>query len=395
LFRTAFLSLVGGASLLAVSMQPSIGQSNEIRLGQTFPYSGPLSAWGQIGRAYGAYIDKINAEGGINGRTIKLISLDDGYSPPKTAELTRRLVERDEVRAMVGSLGSAPQIAVQKYLNDHRVPQLFIYSGVSHWNNPKQFPWSIGLTPNYATEGRIYARHLITEKPDAKAAILYQNDDLGREYASAFRDELTRNGRAKVVAEASYDTTDPTIDSQIIALKASGADVLLIAAGSKHTSLAIRKVYDLDWHPLRFVISPSNSIASVLAPAGLDKADGVISASYYKDPNDPQWQNDQGYKDWLAWMKTYNPRGDVADSYNVHGYNGGYLLVELLRRCGHDFSRENIMRQAANLRDLRLPMFLPGIAINTTPDDLRPIKQLMLLKFDGKRWQTSGSVIDG
>jgi branched-chain amino acid transport system substrate-binding protein len=369
--------------------------ATEIKLGQTMPYSGPLSAWGQIGKAYNLYIEKVNADGGVNGRKINLMSLDDAYSPPKAVEQTRRLVEQDEVLAMVGSLGTAQQTAVQKYLNIKKVPQLFVITGASRLTNPKNFPWTMAITPTYETEAKIYARYVLRTKPDAKVAILFQNDDLGREYARGFKEALGDKVKEIVVGEASYDVTDPVIDSQIVSLKATGADVLFIAAGSKYTSQAIRKTFTLDWHPLQFVISPSNSVASVLQIAGAERAKGVISASYYKDPTDPQWADDPAYKEWLVWMKKYNPGGDITDAYNVHGYIGAQLLVELLRRCGNDLSRENLLRTATTLKDLKLGMIIPGIVINTTPEDPRPIKQLKLQRFDGKEYVPFGDVING
>ncbi|MEH2492771.1 ABC transporter substrate-binding protein [Bradyrhizobium sp. AZCC 2230] len=383
-------------ALTAQARSQTVGvTATEIKLGQTMPYSGALSAWGQIGKAYNLYIEKMNADGGVNGRKINLMSLDDGYSPPKAVEQTRRLVEQDEVLAMVGSLGTAQQTAVRKYLNIKKVPQLFVITGSSRITDPKNFPWTIGITPTYETEAKIYARYVLQTKPDAKVAILFQNDDLGREYARGFKEALGDHVKEIVVGEASYDVTDPVVDSQIISLKATGANVLFIAAGSKYTSQAIRRTFDLDWHPLQFVISPSNSVASVLEIAGAEQAKGVISASYYKDPTDPQWGDDPAYKEWLVWMKTYNPGGDITDAYNVHGYIGAQLLVELLRRCGNDLSRANLVRTATTLKDLKLGMMIPGIVINTTPEDPRPIRQLKLQRFDGKKFVPFGDVING
>ena len=383
-----------GFAAQAAEQGPGVTKT-EIKLGQTMPYSGPLSAWGQIGKAYNIYIDSVNQEGGVNGRKINLISLDDGYSPPKAVEQTRRLVEQDNVLAIVSPLGTAPQAAVQKYLNVKKVPQLFVLSGASRWNDPKKFPWSIGLTPSYETEGRIYAKHVLATKPDAKVAILYQNDDLGRSYVQGFKDGLGDRAKSMIVGETSYDVTDPVVDSQVISLKSSNADVFFIAAGSKYTSQALRKAYDIGWHPMRFIISPSSSIASVLDPAGPEKAQGVISASYYKDPTDPQWKDDPNFQKWIAWMKKYNPHGDVTDAYNVHGYNGAQLLVEVLRRCGDNLTRENVMKVATHLDGIKLPMMIPGIVISTTPDDPRPIKQLKLERYDGKRWVPFGDVVGG
>ncbi len=394
--QLSFAAMLAATALAAQAEAQAPGvTATEIKLGQTMPYSGPLSAWGQIGRAFNIYIGSVNAKGGVNGRKINLISLDDGYSPPKTVEQTRRLVEQDGVLAMVSSLGTAPQAAVQKYLNVKKVPQLFVISGASRWTDPKTYPWTIGLTPSYETEGRVYARYVLTTNPAAKVAILYQNDDLGREYLKGFKEGLGDKAKTAIVGEVSYDVTDPVVDSQVISLKSTGADVFFIAAASKYTSQALRKAYDLDWHPLRFIISPSLSIASVLEPAGVEKANGVVSASYYKDPTDPHWANDATFKDWLAWMKEYNPNGDVTDAYNVHGYNGAQLLAEVLHRCGDDLSRENLMRVATHLSKIELPMMIPGIEISTTPEDPRPIKQLKLQRFDGKRWVPFGEAVGG
>jgi branched-chain amino acid transport system substrate-binding protein len=366
---------------------------NEIVLGQTMPYSGAASAWGADGLAELAYFRMLNEQGGVNGRKIRLISLDDAYSPPKTVEQTRKLVEQEQVALIFSPLGTAPNTAIQKYLNDRKVPQLFVATGASKWADPAHFPWTMGWQPNYLSEGRIYARYILEHKPEARIAVLYQNDDYGRDYLAGLKDGLGDRYAKMVAVEASYEVTDPTVDSQIVTLQATGADVFLDIAGPKFLAQAIRRSYDLGWRPLHFLNSVGSAVGAVLQPAGLEKSVGVITARYYKDPTDPQWQVDPGFKDWLAWMKRYNPDGNLADYYNVYGYNLAMTLVQVLKQCGDDLSRENIMRQAANLRGLELPMLLPGIAVNTSPADFRPIKQMRLARFDGTTWQPFGDII--
>jgi branched-chain amino acid transport system substrate-binding protein len=365
----------------------------EIRIGQTMPYSGPASAYGTTGRAQAAYFDKINAEGGINGRKIKLISLDDGYSPPKAVEQVRKLVEQDEVLAVFSSFGTPTNTAIVKYLNTKGVPQLFVASGAAEFGDHKAFPWTMGWRPNYQVEGRIYARYVLKEKPAARIAVLYQHDDVGKDYMKGLRDGLGERAAAMIVAEASYEVTDPSIDSQIVSLKASGADTLFNFSTPKFAAQAIRRVYDIGWTPLQFVGNPASSVGTVLKPAGLERAVGIISANFQKDPTDRHWQNDAGFKDWLAWMKKYYPDGDLTDVYNVYAYGLAQTMVQVLRQCGDDLTRDNVMRQAANLKHLELPMLLPGIRINTSPTDYHPIQQMQLQRFDGKQWVLFGEVI--
>ncbi|HUI18229.1 MAG TPA: ABC transporter substrate-binding protein [Alphaproteobacteria bacterium] len=365
----------------------------EIKIGNTNPYSGPASAYGTIGKAIAAYFAMINDEGGINGRKINFISLDDGYSPPKTVEQTRRLVEEDKVLLDFQPLGTPCNTAIQPYMNEQKVPQLFVATGATKWNNPKQFPWTMGWQPNYQTESRIYAAYILKNIPDAKIAILYQNDDYGKDYVKGMMDGLGDKAAKMVVAQKSYETTDPTVDSQIVALKGSGANVFFNVTTPKFASQAIRKAYDIGWKQTQFLNNVSNSVSAVLQPAGLEKSAGIISSGYYKDPADPKWQQTQAYKDWLAWMKKYLPNGNLGDAFNVYGYTVAQTMVHVLKQAGDDLTRENIMKQAASLKSLELPMLLPGIKISTGPDDFAPLKQMQLMKFDGKAWQLFGEVL--
>ena len=365
----------------------------EIKIGQTVPYSGPASATSANGLAELAYFKMINEKGGVNGRKIVLISLDDGYSPPKTVEQTRKLVEQDQVAFIFGALGTPTNSAVQKYLNDRAVPQLFIASGASKWADPGNFPWTMGWLPSYRIEARIYARYIREQKPNAKIAVLYQNDDYGKDYLAGLREGLGPAYDKMVVAQASYEITDPTVDSQIVALQGSGADVFVDIALPKAAAQSIRKTYDIGWRPLYILNSVGSAVGAALEPAGLDKSVGIITARYYKDPSDPQWRDDPAFRDWLGWMKTYNPNANLVDYYNVLGYSVAMTLVQVLEQCGDDLSRANIMRQAANIRGLSLPMLLPGVVINTSPTDYRPIKQMRLVRFDGRTWQPVSDLI--
>jgi len=366
---------------------------SEIKIGQTMPYSGPASAYGTIGKAEAAYFRMVNEQGGINGRKINFISLDDGYSPPKTVEQTRRLVEEDQVLLIFQSLGTAMNTAIQKYMNAKRVPQLFIATGATKWGDPEHFPWTMGWQPNYQTETHIYAKYLLQNKRDAKIAVLFQNDDYGKDYLKGLHDGLGQQTEKMIVREASYEVTDPTVDSQIVTLQGSGADVLFIFATPKFAAQAIRKTYDIGSKPMTFVNNVSTSVATVLQPAGLEKSTGLITALYFKDPTDPQWANDPSLKLWLDWMKKYYPEGDIKDGANIYGYAAAQTVVHVLRQCGDDLSHENIMRQAARLKDLEIPVLLPGIKINTGPTDFYPIEQVQLARFDGKRWVLFGDVI--
>ncbi len=365
----------------------------EIKIGQTMPYSGPVSAYGTIGTAQAAYFKMINDQGGINGRKINFISLDDAYSPPKTVEQVRRLVEQEEVLLIFQSLGTAHNTAIQKYMNAKKVPQLFVATGATKWGDPQNFPWTMGWQPNYQTEAHIYAKYLVQNKPGAKIAVLYQNDDYGKDYVKGLHDGLDKQAQKMVVKEVSYEVTDPTVDSQIVTLQASGADTLFIIATPKFAAQAIRKTYDIGWKPLAFLTNTSTSVAAVLQPAGLEKSKELMTALYFKDPNDPQWANDAAMKAWREWMKQYYPDGNVGDGANVYGYAAAQTLVQVLKQCGDDLTRENVMRQAANLRNFEVPGLLPGIRINTSPTDFYPIEQVQLARFDGKRWVLLGEVL--
>ena len=365
----------------------------EIKIGQTMPYSGPASAYGTIGKAEVAYFKMVNDQGGINGRKINLISLDDGYSPPRTVEQIRKLVEENEVLFTFQNLGTAHNTAIQKYLNAKKVPQLFVATGATKWGDPQNFPWTMGWQPNYQTEAHIYAKYLLKNKPGAKIAVLFQNDDYGKDYLKGIHDGLDKEAEKMVVKEVSYEATDPTADSQIVTLQGSGADTFFIFATPKFAAQAIRKAHDIGWRPLAFVNNVSASVAAVLEPAGLEKSKGLITALYYKDPNDPQWANDPAVMDWLAWMRKYYPDGNVGDGANVYGYAAAQTLVQVLKQCGDDLTRENVMRQAANLRNFEVRVLLPGIRITTSPTDFYPIEQVQLARFDGKRWVLLGEVL--
>ncbi len=366
--------------------------ATEITIGQTMPYSGPASSYGTIGKADAAYIAMINDQGGVNGRKIKLISLDDGYSPPRTVEQTRDLVENQNVLLTFNQLGTPTNSAVQRYLNEKKVPQLFVATGATKWGNPKEFPWTMGWQPTYQTEGEIFAKWLLQNKPDAKIGVLYQDDDYGKDYLTGLKKGLGDKYNKMVVKEVSYETSDPTIDSQIITLQSSGANVFYDVSIPKFAAQAISKAYDIGWKPFHFLNSVSASVSAVLKPAGIEKSIGIVTAEYLKDPTDPQWQNDPGYKAWLAWMNKYYPDGDKLDAFNVYGYSVTQTLIQVLKQCGNDLSRENVMKQAAHL-DMSLPMLLPGIKVTTSPTDFYPIKQMQLARFDGKTWARFGNVL--
>ena len=376
---------IPGVSLADKKYDPGVSDT-EIKIGQTMPFSGPASAYSTIGRAEAAYFAKVNDEGGINGRKINLIALDDAYSPPKTVEQTRRLVEHDEVLLIFGSLGTAGASAVQKYLNARKVPQLFISTVASKWDDPQHYPWTMAISAPPKVDAQLYARYLLAHYPNAKIGVLFQNDDYGRDYLKALRDSLKDKASAMIVAEVSYEAADPTVDSQLVTLKASGADTLFTFANPKSAAQAIRKVRDMSWKPLYFLNYSLASVDTVLKPAGLDKSAGIISAQNLKDPSDSQWNDDPETKRYFAWMKKYYPEGDASDLYNASGYNTAYAMVYVLKQCGDDLTRENIMKHAANLQKLELPMLLPGITISTSPADYAPIKQVHLKRFDGRKW---------
>jgi branched-chain amino acid transport system substrate-binding protein len=385
------LFVAGGLAYAAGQYGPGASDT-EIKIGNTMPYSGPASSYGIIGKVDAAYFAMINAQGGINGRKVNFISRDDSYSPPKTVELVRQMVEQDKVLFMFNTLGTPPNMAIHGYLNDNKVPQLFPATGADQFADPKHFPWTMLWLPSYATESHIYAHYILKNLPNAKIAVLYQNDDYGKDYLNGLRDGLGAKANM-IIATQSYETSDPTVDSQIVALQASGADVLLIAAIPKFAAQAIRKVYDIGWKPTQFLNSVANGVGTTMKGAGLEKGVGVISAAFFKDPTDPQWQNTPEYKEWLAFMNKSGLSGSIADNQSVVGYSFVQTMVAVLKAAGNDLTRENVMKQAASLNDLKLPMLLPGITLSTSANDFTPIKQMQLEKFDGKTWKLFGGVI--
>ena len=365
----------------------------EIKLGHTSPYSGPLSAFSVAGKATTAYFNMINAAGGINGRKIKFISYDDGYQPPKTVEMVRKLVESDEVLMIFQLLGTPTNIAIQKYLNQKQIPQLFIFSGASRFGDPKNYPWTMGWQPDYATEGGVYAKHILGSGKDARIGILFQNDDSGKDGVIGFQKTLGKQNEKMIAAIASYEVTDPTVDSQIIQLKNAGANVFLNLSSPKFAAQGIRKAYDLAWRPVHYLTSPSASVQSVMKPAGFEAGQDIMTIAYLKDPTDPQWANDPEFLEWKRWMEKWNPTASLADTLNVYPYALTATLVEVLKRCGDELTRANVMKQASNLRGLHVPMLLPGISINTSPTDFYPIQSLRLARFKGETWELFGNII--
>ena len=388
-------ALIGVGLASTVSAQTVVGVTpTEIKIGNTNPYSGPASAYGTIGKAIGAYFKKVNDEGGVNGRKINYITLDDGYSPPKAVEMVRRLVEQDQVALLFQTLGTPTNSAIHKYMNEKKVPHLFVATGATKWNDPKNFPWTMGFQPNYQTEGRVYASYILKNFPDAKVGILYQNDDYGKDYLKGMEDGLGAAASKLIVLKQSHEVTDPTIDSQIINLKNAGANVFFNVTIPKFAVQAIKKAHDIGWKPTHFLNNVSSSLATVLKPAGLEASKGLITALYMKEVTDPQWSKDKGFLDWVAFMKKYYPEGNLEDQSNAYGYNVAILMTQVLKQCGNDFSRENIMKQAANIKDFELPLLLPGMKINTSPTDHAPIEQEQLAKFDGERWVLFGEIFD-
>ena len=389
------------AALAAVLTSPALAQKKydpgasdtEIKIGNTNPYSGPASAYGAIGKAINAYFRMVNERGGINGRKVNFISYDDGYSPPKTVEMVRKLVEQDEVLLLFQSLGTPSNTAIQKYMNAKKVPQLFVATGATKWNDAKNFPWTMGWQPNYQTEARIYARHILQTKPNAKIAVLFQNDDYGKDYLKGFKDGLGPQHQKMIVAEASYEVSEPTVDSQILQLKSSGADVFFNITTPKFAAQAIRAAYDTGWKPTHYLNNVSNSVGSVLKPAGLEKAVGIITSAYVKDPTDKRWANDPAMKIWREFMAKYNPDGDLSDPFNVYGYSVAATLEQVLKQCGDNLTRDNVMKQAASLKRFRVETLLPGIAISTGPSDYAPIEAMQLERFNGHEFELFGEVI--
>jgi branched-chain amino acid transport system substrate-binding protein len=391
------LSLGVGLALvarLAVAADTPGVTATEVKIGHTNPYSGNASAYGTIGKAIAAYFKKMNDEGGINGRKINFVTYDDGYSPPKTVEMVRRLIEQDEVAFLFNTLGTPTNSAIHKYMNQMKVPQLFVATGATKWGDPQNFPWTMGWQPTYQAEGHIYAQYVLKNVPNAKIGILYQNDDYGKDYVKGLKDGLGDAAKKLIVMEQTYETSDPTIDSQIVNLKNSGANVFYNVTIPKYAAQAIKKTAEIGWKPLHLLNNVSNSVGAVLKPAGLQNSKDIVSTFYLKDPTDPTWKDDAGYKDWLAFMKKYYPEGDLSDLGNVYGYTAAQGLVQVLKQCGNDLSRENIMKQAASIKGLSLPMLLPGVKVNTGPTDFYPIEQEQLAKFDGERWVLFGEIYD-
>jgi ABC-type branched-subunit amino acid transport system substrate-binding protein len=388
----AGLALSTSSALAQKKYDPGASDT-EIKIGNIMPYSGPASAYGTIGKTDAAYFKMINDQGGINGRKINFVSLDDGYSPPKAVEDARRLVEQEQVLFIFNSLGTPSNSAIHKYMNAKKVPQLFVATGASKWNDPKDFPWTMGWQPNYQTEAATYAKHILQTKPDAKIAVLYQNDDYGKDYLKGFEDGLGAKAKTMIVAKASYETSDPTVDSQIVQLQASGANVFFNITTPKFAAQAIRKAYDIGWKPVQYLNNVSASIGSVLTPAGLDKSTGVISIQYLKDSLDPKWKDDKAMKDWYAFMAKYYPEGNVKDGSNMVGYGVAQTMVQVLKQCGDNLTRANVMKQAASLKDFRTDVLLPGIKINTSATDFAPIEAMQLVQFDGKEYKVIGDVV--
>nr|WP_245328849.1 ABC transporter substrate-binding protein [Bradyrhizobium centrolobii] len=367
----------------------------EIKIGNIMPYSGPASAYGVIGKTEEAYFRKINAEGGINGRKITFISYDDAYSPPKTVEQARKLVESDEVLLIFQSLGTPPNSAIQKYMNSKKVPQLFVATGATKWDDPKNFPWTMGWQPNYQTESRIYAKYILKERPNAKIAILYQNDDYGKDYVKGLKDGLGAKATSMIVAEESYEVTQPTIDSNIVKLKSTDADVFFNVTTPKFAAQTIKKMNEIGWKPMHFLNNVSVSIGSVMKPAGFEASQGIISSNYYKDPTDPQWKDDPAMKAWNAFLDKYYPEANRTDSAVMYGYIVAQGLVHVLKACGDDLTRVNVMKQAANIKDFEPGGLLPGVKANTSATDFAPLSQLQLMRFKGESWELFGDVLSG
>ncbi|MEY9363415.1 ABC-type branched-subunit amino acid transport system substrate-binding protein [Bradyrhizobium yuanmingense] len=365
----------------------------EIKVGNIMPYSGPASAYGIIGRTEAAYFKKINEEGGINGRKINFVSYDDAYSPPKTVEQARKLVESDEVLLVFNSLGTPPNSAIQKYMNSKKVPQLFVATGATKWNDPQNFPWTMGWQPNYQSETQIYAKYILKAMPNAKIGVLYQNDDYGKDYLKGLKDGLGAKAASMIVLEESYETSEPTIDNHIVKLKATGADVFINITTPKFAAQAIKKISEIGWKPTHFLNNVSASVGSVIKPAGFENSQDIISAAYLKDVSDPQWKDDAGMKAFLDFMTKYFPEGDKLDGGTIVGYGVAQTLVEVLKKCGDNLTRENVMKQAASLKDFRTEVLLPGIKISTGPNDFAPISSLQLMKFKGDKWDLFGEVI--
>jgi len=377
---------------LAQKKYDSGASDTEIKIGNIMPYSGPASAYAAIGKTEEAYFNKVNAEGGINGRKIKFISYDDGYSPPKTVEQARKLVESDNVLLIFGSLGTSTNGAIRKYMNEKKVPQLFVASGASKWNDPKQYPWTMGWQPSYASEAKIYAKYIMKEKPDGKIGVLYQNDDFGKDYLKGLKDGLGAKA-SMIVLEDGYDTAEPAIDEHVVKLKASGADIFISITTPKFAAQAIKKAAEINWHPVHIISNVSASVGGVLEPAGIEISQGILSASYTKDGSDPQWNADDGMKKFYNFLAQYEAKANKLDAGVVFGYAAAQTMVKVLQMCGDDLTRDNVMNQAASLKDFEPDTLLPGIKINTAADNFAPIEQLQMMRFKGKKWELFGDII--
>jgi branched-chain amino acid transport system substrate-binding protein len=400
--RSLFHAAVLGAGIAVFTSNAALAQKKydtgvtdtEIKIGNIMPYSGPASAYGVIGKTEAAYFNKINAEGGVNGRKINFISYDDAYSPPKAVEQARKLVESDGVLLIFNSLGTPSNSAIEKYMNAKRVPQLFVATGASKWNDPKDFPWTMGWQPSYQVEAHIYASYLLKEKPNGKIAVLFQNDDFGKDYVKGLKDGLGPKA-SMIVAEESYETSEPSIDDHIVKLKAAGADVFVSVTTPKFAAQAIKRASEIDWHPLQIVVNVSASVGAVMQPAGFENSQGILSANYAKDAADPQWNDDPGMKKFVEFLAQYYPDGNKLDQATIFGYGAAQTLVEVLKQCGDDLTRDNIMKQAAKLKDFQPDTLLPGIKINTSATDYAPIKQLQMMRFKGEKWDLFGDIMNG
>ena len=400
--RTNRRSFLGGVSTAAVLSASGVAfaqkkyddgaTDKEIKIGHTNPYSGPASSYGVIGKGIDAYWKSVNEAGGINGRMVKFITLDDGYSPPKTVEVVRQLVEQDKVLCTFNTLGTPTNTAIHRYMNQKKVPMLFVATGASKWGKPKEFPWTMGYQPDYHTEGVIYAKHLLANVKDAKVAVLMQNDDYGKDYWEGFKEGMGKEA-GRIVKHVTYEPTDPTVDSQIIQLKDSGANVFFNIAIPKFAAQAIRKAADIGWKPVHYINNVSASVASVMKPAGYENSQGIITAAYLKDPTDKQWDNDSEMKAWREWMAKYMPGANVADANYIYAYSVTFLMEQTLKKCGDNLTRENLMKQAANHQKLRVPLLLPGITVNTSPTDYYPVQSVQLQRFKGETWELFGDIM--
>ena len=388
----AFTLLASQSAFAQKKYDPGVTDT-EIKIGNVEAYSGPASAYGIIGKTEDAYFKMINDNGGVNGRKIKFISYDDGYSPPKTVEQVRKLIESDEVFLNFNALGTPTQTAVQKYQNIKKVPQLFVATGASKWDDPKHFPWTMGFQPSYRAEARIFAKYILKEKPNAKIAVFYQNDDFGKDYLTGLKDVLGEKASSLIVAQESYETTEPSIDSHIVKLKGTGADVLVDITTPKFAAQAIKEVAALQWKPMHLLTDVSISIGAVMKPAGLDASEGILSAGYLKDASDPQWKDDAGMKKFMTFVQKYMPGANIADANIVYGYAAAQTMVQVLKQCGNELTRANVMKQAASLKDFEPDTLIPGVKINTSPTDFAPIEQLKMMQFKGEKWDFFGDII--